>query len=294
MLVEQIVHILLSVYIFLLVLRLFISSRDAYFNPFYMSIYRATEPLLAPFRKLRRAPRDIDKPDLLVLVPIGALVLIDGALLGLLNDRIGLHEGIVIRLMGLTDYIFLFFVVIILIFSVFYRFYRYPANPFIRTAFRIVEPAYVTVGKGGNFFREYAGAILFVIALFLHAAFSFFFLSLLSGDFFFSGLFSAVKFKLTVQHSLLTVLSLATFFTYVIIASALISWVNPDPANPIVQLLRLLSEPLNRPFRKIIPLIGGIDISPIFSILVLQFIAQFGRQIVLRLFSPSAAAIFPV
>lgn len=294
MLIEQIVHILLSIYIFLLVLRLFVSARDAYFNPFYMSVFKATEPILAPFRKLQRSPRDMDRPDLLVLVLIALIVLIDGALLGFFNEQLGLREGIVIRLMGFVDYLFLFLVVIILIFSVFYRFYRYPANPFIRTAFKIVEPAYIAVGRGGEFLREYAGTALFVVALFLHMALSFFLLGFSSGNFLSVNFLSAIGVKLTVQHSLLTLLSLATFFTYVIIASALISWVSPDPANPIVQLLRLLSEPINRPFRKIIPLIGGIDISPIFSILVLQFIAQFGRQVVLRIFSPPPTVIFPV
>lgn len=284
MLLEQIIHILLSVYIFLLLLRLFISARDAYFNPFFMSIFRATEPLLAPFRKLHRTPIDIDKPDLMVLVPIALLVLVDGVFSGLLNQALGLRGGISMRLMGFVDYLFLFFVVIILIFSVLYRFYRYPANPFLRTAFRIIEPAYVTVGKGGKFFREYAGTVLFLIALILHLALSF----LLSSG----SLSSSILLKNTIQHSLLTLLSLATFFTYVIIASALISWVSPDPANPIVQLLRLLSEPFNRPFRKIVPLIGGIDISPIFSILLLQLIAQLGRQIVMKVFSSPGVAVF--
>lgn len=58
-----------------------------------------------------------------------------------------------------------------------------------------------------------------------------------------------------------------------VIVSALISWVNPDPYNPIVRFLRAATDPLLRPIRRRVPLIGGgIDISPLILILVLYFL----------------------
>lgn len=63
---------------------------------------------------------------------------------------------------------------------------------------------------------------------------------------------------------------------WLIIIRALISWVNPDPYNPIVQFLYRTTEPLLMPFRRIIPAYKiGIDISPIFAILVLMFLRYF-------------------
>ncbi|MDY6056244.1 MAG: YggT family protein [Campylobacter lanienae] len=66
-------------------------------------------------------------------------------------------------------------------------------------------------------------------------------------------------------------------YIFVIIAAALISWVRPDPFNPIVQLLYRLSAPAYNLIRKLrIPTIfGGIDISPIIILLGLEFISRF-------------------
>lgn len=63
---------------------------------------------------------------------------------------------------------------------------------------------------------------------------------------------------------------------WLIIIRALISWVNPDPFNPIVQFLYRTTEPFLLPFRRIIPAWRiGIDLSPIFAILALVFLRFF-------------------
>lgn len=66
-------------------------------------------------------------------------------------------------------------------------------------------------------------------------------------------------------------------YIFVIIAAALISWVRPDPFNPIVQLLYRLSAPAYNLIRKLkIPTVfGGIDIAPIIILLALEFINRF-------------------
>ena len=64
---------------------------------------------------------------------------------------------------------------------------------------------------------------------------------------------------------------------WIVIIAALISWVSPDPRNPIVRFLWGVTEPLFRPFRKILPpsRTGGIDLSPIFVILVILLLSRF-------------------
>ncbi len=65
-------------------------------------------------------------------------------------------------------------------------------------------------------------------------------------------------------------------YIWVVIIAALITWVNPDPYNPIVQILRRLTEPVYEKLRRYVPtMIGGIDIAPIIVILALQFINLF-------------------
>lgn len=60
-------------------------------------------------------------------------------------------------------------------------------------------------------------------------------------------------------------------FTWLILIRVLITWIpNLDPFNPIVRLLRQATDPLLEPARRIIPPIGGMDISPIVVILILQ------------------------
>jgi len=68
-----------------------------------------------------------------------------------------------------------------------------------------------------------------------------------------------------------------TILYWLILIRALISWVNPDPHNPIVQFLYKTTEPILYPIRKFLPL-GlrfGIDISPIIAFLAIMFLKSF-------------------
>lgn len=63
-------------------------------------------------------------------------------------------------------------------------------------------------------------------------------------------------------------------YMWIVIISALLSWVNPDPYNPIVRILRNLTEPVFYRIRRWIPFvfIGGIDLSPIVVLLLIMFL----------------------
>jgi YggT family protein len=67
-----------------------------------------------------------------------------------------------------------------------------------------------------------------------------------------------------------------TIYMWVIIARAVISWVNPDPYNPIIQFLYRATEPVLAPIRRWIPFGNmGIDLSPIIVILAIVFLQSF-------------------
>jgi YggT family protein len=69
-----------------------------------------------------------------------------------------------------------------------------------------------------------------------------------------------------------TVLDYAlTFYTWIIIARALISWVNPDPWNPIVQFLDRVTEPVLSPIRRRLGWRMGVDLSPLVAIVAITF-----------------------
>lgn len=72
------------------------------------------------------------------------------------------------------------------------------------------------------------------------------------------------------------VLSWALYaYMWIIIARAILSWVNPDPYNPIVQFLYKATEPLLYKIRRILPNMGGIDISPIVVLVAIMFLQKF-------------------
>ncbi len=67
-----------------------------------------------------------------------------------------------------------------------------------------------------------------------------------------------------------------TTYMWIIIARAILSWVNPDPYNPIVRFLYSITEPILYAIRRRIPAsFGGIDFSPMIVILVLLFLQNF-------------------
>ena len=67
-----------------------------------------------------------------------------------------------------------------------------------------------------------------------------------------------------------------TIYMWVVIARAVISWVNPDPYNPIVRFLYEVTEPVLYRIRRILPLpMTGIDFSPIIVFIIIIFLDNF-------------------
>ncbi|MCH8336763.1 MAG: YggT family protein, partial [Proteobacteria bacterium] len=78
----------------------------------------------------------------------------------------------------------------------------------------------------------------------------------------------------------LAIQSLNLFFI-VILIKVVLSWVAPQNYNPMTALLNTMAEPVLSPFRRIVPAIGGFDISPIFAIVLLK-----AAEIVLQTYRP--------
>jgi len=70
-------------------------------------------------------------------------------------------------------------------------------------------------------------------------------------------------------------------YKWVILIRALISWVSPDPRNPIVRALVVFTEPILRPFRRVLPphRTGNLDFSPVFAFLLLMFLEIFLKEV---------------
>jgi len=67
-----------------------------------------------------------------------------------------------------------------------------------------------------------------------------------------------------------------TMYMWLIIARALLSWVNPDPHNPIVRFLYTVTEPVLAWLRQRLPLVySGMDLSPLLVLLAIVFLKNF-------------------
>jgi YggT family protein len=86
-------------------------------------------------------------------------------------------------------------------------------------------------------------------------------------------------------NAVATVLDYAlVFYMWIIIARAVLSWVSPDPYNPIVRFIHNVTEPVLYPMRTRFSLgFGGIDFSPILVLLAILFLRRFVVNTLLRL-----------
>lgn len=68
-----------------------------------------------------------------------------------------------------------------------------------------------------------------------------------------------------------------SLYFWIVIASAVLSWVNPDPYNPVVRIIRNLTEPAFYKVRKWMPFtnLSGLDLSPVVILLAIQFVKRF-------------------
>lgn len=86
-----------------------------------------------------------------------------------------------------------------------------------------------------------------------------------------AGMFAS-NFVLATAQALSMILSL---YMWIVIARAVISWVNPDPYNPIVRFLINATEPLLYRLRKALPSMGNLDLSPLILIVGILFLQNF-------------------
>ncbi|MBI5815330.1 MAG: YggT family protein [Nitrospinae bacterium] len=73
-----------------------------------------------------------------------------------------------------------------------------------------------------------------------------------------------------------------TLYMWIVIIRALITWVNPDPHNPIVTFLRRATDPVLEPISRALPPMGGMDFSPLVLIMAIYFIQTFAVRTLMQ------------
>jgi YggT family protein len=245
------INFIITFYIFLFFIRMFMTTRDRYDSILGM-VHRATEPVLnyvgpsLRFNQVNIAP----------LIVIVVLLILQGLL----------FQSILASFRNFFSFLFqVYALTLIIIMS--YR--EYFVNPIINFAQRLVNPIRAIAANISNHITT-VNMLSLLIVIALHTVIIFVLNELMGVD-------PAYPFKTALLTSLSLILSLTDFFIRVIIINAILSWVSPDPMNPIVQLLSLLSAPIVDPFRRLIPpLAGMLDLSPIAAIFALMFARSVG------------------
>ena len=96
--------------------------------------------------------------------------------------------------------------------------------------------------------------------------------------------------------ALLNIVRLAlSIFTWSIIIYVVLSWVSPGGYNPGAALVAAIVEPVLAPFRRLIPMIGGLDLSPLFALIAIQAVSMLlpiDRILGVMLCSPLSRSVF--
>ena len=256
----ELLDAIVNIYIILLFIRIFVAESERHDASIGL-VLQATDPVVIPLRSALRT----SKADLTPLAPILALLLFKGMLFGSIPRS--LH--------GFIDTLFQLYMLIMIIIWAFREYYT---NPIASFGQRLVNPVRAIAA---NFTRQIAVVNLLsvVFLIIVHVIVTFILLSLWSKG---SGgeVASSIGLKSVFLHSLGLIVNLTRFFFWVILINVLLSWLSPDPLNPIVQLVALISAPILQPLRRLIPPVGGVmDISPIVAILALQVANRIGHNI---------------
>ncbi len=258
----------LDALVVLLLIRLLIRPNEAFFHPLYRLLYRVTDPLVVPSRYITQTPTQG------ILLTVLAVVVLRGALYISMGQR-SFATGVDDSLQEILQLLFQFYMVIWVIAALAGRGYGAPVVHLMARAFLPVDAALGRLGLPRSRFVLGSFFLLWIVFALLSAGAH----AILTLQDIPSPLLLAQTLA-TGLILLLDLFPLPGFFSLVILVGALLSWVSPDPYNPVVQAIHGISEPLLMPFRRILPNLGGIDISPIVALLAYQFLGGLGQQLV--------------
>ena len=262
--------------IVLLLVRLLIRPVEANFNQIYSLIYRITDYILKPAKLIVR--NDLKSVWLSVL----GLVFIRGLLYFFLFRRITLAEGEGVSFLDIFQLLLRFYMVVWFITIL-------TGNRAHTTVISVLQRGFLPLSRLSSRLRipsRFFTYFSFLIILIIYSALSYLIHNNVSPDIFkkfplykpdilslpsssIIPLPQSFNFFHGIIEGLILIIRLFPlpgFFSLIIFVGALLSWVSPDPYNPIVQTIYGISEPLLRPFRKIIPPLGGLDVSPIIAL----------------------------
>jgi len=257
---------IINLCIIALLLRLLIKPNEAYFDPIYRIIFRVTDPILKPSRYLTRV--EFKGISLTIII----LILLRG-LLYTARTHVPFVAGLSISVLDLAKLLFQAYMVFWVVSLLSHEAW---GTSFLNLIQRALQPLY-QIRRRLNIARRYFHLFTFLILLGAYALLRLLLYYIMASQ----GIQASFSIVQAIGDGLILFIGLFPgFFSLVIIVGALLSWVSPDPNNPVVQAIYGISEPLLSPFRRFIPSIGGIDITPIAAIFCFWILGNLVRDLI--------------
>ncbi|MGE4317978.1 MAG: YggT family protein [Deferribacterales bacterium] len=256
---------LIKFYLIVLLFRSVMSRQELYFNPLGKIVAKMTDPLFEKTLKINKKTADTMTPAFVLAAAVlnGVIIFAFGGF--------GIVESVLYAVGDMLMFLMLFYIICIIL-GIFAGNMQmsYYAMYFNRLASFWVRGVRTVIPIKSNWIALFA--VIFVYA---------FFTVLIGGVNYLSQLTSVitqghadifVAMRIAVKNGLLSLVWLLDVYIWVVIIRALMSWVSPDPRNPVVQLLHSVTDPVMEPLRRVIPPLGPIDITPMVFIFIIYFI----------------------
>lgn len=259
-------------YISILIFRIVMTNQELLFNPIGKFVTKLTSPL---FNNLLK---NYSKEQINRLVPliIFFIIFFMGLIYWILSGGL-LIINIFQAYIDAVLYLYFFF-----IFSLIIGVFNSSASiSFIATFFHRAGLPFVKLSR--SFVKIQSNNIVYIAILLLTLLYFLIGIILIGlQNYFFTQSFllqtALIKSAINILVSLAYILRL---YTWLIIIRVLLSWVAPNPYNMVVQIIYALTEPIMAPFRRLVPPLGFIDISPIILIFVIEFLRILLNRIIL-------------
>lgn len=252
---------IIKFYLVVLIFRTVMTRQELYFNPLGKIVGKMTDPVLEKAFKLNKKTADNILPIFLIVA-----ILLDALVIFLLVGT-SLPVAIFAGLADILTFLMLFYLVSVILGS----FAGNAGMSHYAMFFKRISSFWVKLTR--TFIPIKSNAVVVPAAIIIFAVFTLISTGITIGfQYFTTGINPVIALNTAAKVNILAVTGLLDAFVWLIIIRALMSWVSPDPRNPIVQLIVSLTDPVLIPFSRIIPPIGPVDISPMILIFVVYFI----------------------
>ncbi len=286
------VNVGVNILLILFLMKLILKPREFYFNPVLGAVDMVTAPILKPLQKIFHPTRmGWDYTPIMAIIGLVLLKILAYVGFRSMGTELAILHSIVELFLFMVQF-FAFSVLVVCLFPV------YTTNPLANFLNGVVRPFESSLG-GPFRNKDRVHRLVFVLICFmllstliLHILTPMYIQlenkakteSLRYKDYLLSGKIFAQSFL----EILRSVVSIYRFIMYILIIAAVLSWMNLDYRNTLVNVIYAISEPILAPIRRALPTLGGLDLSPWIAVIILKISGDAVMKLIAEMMRRSA------